>query len=72
MEASQTILEMKYARIIEAIAKMRSIAVEQAMEMFYNSKTFNLINEGVADLHCRSELYLAEEVLLEYENNEVK
>mgnify|MGYP007101844881 CR=1 FL=1 len=26
------------------------------------SKTFQLINQGIADLHCRSDRYLAEEV----------
>jgi hypothetical protein len=35
------------------------------MELFFNSDTMQLIQDGVADLHCRSDLYLAEEVLLE-------
>ena len=69
MKADKTLLEMKYARIIEAIAKEQSISREQAMEMFYNSNTFKLISEGVADLHCRSDLYLADEVILETENS---
>ncbi|MBO7144722.1 MAG: DUF3791 domain-containing protein [Salinivirgaceae bacterium] len=67
MEANETILEMKYARIIKAMADMRNITLEEAMDIFYNSQTFNLINDGVADLHCRSDLYLAEEILMEYD-----
>ena len=35
---------------------------EQALDLFYNSRTFQLISEGVADMHCFSDLYLAEEV----------
>ncbi len=66
-EAKQTVLQMKYARIIKAMADMRNITLEEAMDIFYNSQTFNLINDGVADLHCRSDLYLAEEILMEYD-----
>ena len=66
-EARQTILQMKYTRIIEAMSEMRGINLEQAMDIFYNSQTFNLISNGIADLHCRSDQYLAEEILMEYD-----
>ncbi len=70
MKANRTLLEMKYARIIDAIAQKQGISREEAMNLFYNSNTFNLIDEGVADLHCRSDLYLADEVLLEQEQSD--
>lgn len=41
---------------------MHNISLEKAMDMFYKSETFTLIEDGVADLHCRSDKYLAEEV----------
>ena len=41
------------------------MSVEDAMDMFYNSNTMQLIQDGVADLHCRNDEYLAEEVLEE-------
>ncbi len=66
MDANPTILQMKYARIIAAIAKMMHIDEAAAMDIFYNSDTMQLINDGVADLHCRSDLYLAEEIIREY------
>ena len=62
MEANETLLQMKYARIIEQIAADLSISNVDAMDLFYNSRTFQLISEGVADMHCFSDLYLAEEV----------
>lgn len=34
--------------------------------LFYHSTTFQLLQEGVADLHCRSDLYLADELMMEY------
>lgn len=39
---------------------------EQALGMFYDSKTFELISEGVANMHCMSDEYLVDELLLEY------
>lgn len=66
MDANPTILQMKYARIIAAIAKMMHIDEILAMDIFYNSNTMQLINDGVGDLHCRSDLYLAEEIIREY------
>lgn len=67
MEANETILHMKYARIIQQIAADLGISNVDAMDHFYNSRTFQLISEGIADLHCRSDRYLAEEVEREIE-----
>lgn len=44
---------------------MGHVSADEAMDMFYNSQTFQLISEGVADMHCLSDKYLAEEVLRE-------
>ena len=65
MQANSIILQMKYARIIECIAKMKKISLEDAMKIFYSSKTFELISNGVADMHCMSDKYLAEEICSE-------
>ena len=35
------------------------------MDIFYNSPAFELIDKGVADLHCRSDQYLADEIIKE-------
>lgn len=66
-EAFHTILEAKYARIISAISEMHGISIENAAGIFYNSDTLQLIDEGVADLHCRSDKYLAEEIWIEWQ-----
>lgn len=69
MEASKTLLQMKYARIIKRIADVKNKSNSEAMDMFYNSKTFLFISEGVADMHCFSDNYLAEEIIMEHEKN---
>lgn len=61
-EGWHAILEAKFARIISEISKMYNVSLDDAMDMFYNSETMQLMEEGVADLHCLSEKYLAEEV----------
>lgn len=68
MEASRIILDMKYARIIEILAQQLHISREEAMDLFYNSPVFELIDKGVADLHCRSDQYLADEIIKEAKN----
>ena len=65
MRADKTLLQMKYARIIALIAKRAGIDSEKAMDMFYNSKTYMFMSQGISDFHCLSDNYLAEEVLLE-------
>ena len=64
--ASETIKSMLYTRIIESLSQMHNISVAEAIELFYNSRLFTLIEDKVADLHCRSEKYLAEEIWREY------
>ena len=61
-EGWHAILEAKFARIISEIIEMYNVSLDDAMDMFYKSETIQLMEEGVADLHCRSEKYLAEEV----------
>ena len=55
--------DMKYARIIEVIAKRQNISLEDAMDMLYSSPLFEIIDDGTADLICRSDIYLAEEII---------
>lgn len=66
MEANKTILQMKYARIVSIFAKNTGLSLEDALSFFYDSDTYMLISEGVADMHCRSDEYLAEELMIEY------
>ena len=55
--------DMKYARIIYLIAEKQNIPHEAAMDMLYSSPLFELIDDGTADLICRSDLYLAGEII---------
>ncbi|MBE6339138.1 MAG: hypothetical protein K6G73_10040 [Marinilabiliaceae bacterium] len=66
MIANPSILQMKYARIVKLFAELAGLSYEEALGKFYDSKTYFLISTGVADMHCFSDEYLADELLLEY------
>lgn len=55
--------DMKYARIIRLIAEKLHISLAEAMDMLYSSSLFEIIDDGTADMICRSDLYLAEEII---------
>lgn len=66
MQANPTLLRMKYSRIVEMFAVKANLTLEDALGKFYDSKTYELISEGIADMHCMSDGYLADELLIEF------
>lgn len=65
-KATRILRDMKYARIIDLIAEKQQIPLEEAMNMLYSSPLFEIIDDGTADLICRSDLYLADEIIRTY------
>lgn len=65
MQANKIILQRKFARIVQLFANQTGITYEEALGLFYDSKTFELINEGIADMHCMSDAYLVDELKAE-------
>lgn len=66
MTANPTLLRMKYARIVERFAQIANVSMEEALDFFYESKTYELISQGISDMHCLSDYYLADELMLEF------
>jgi polyribonucleotide nucleotidyltransferase len=52
----------KYESVIEEIAKEREIPLRSALDILYRSITYKEMRQGIADMHCRSDIYLAEEI----------
>ena len=65
-KATRILRDMKYARIIDLIAEKQQIPLEEAMNMLYFSPLFEIIDDGTADLICRSDIYLADEIIRTY------
>lgn len=66
MLANQILLQKKYCRIIEQFAKRQEISLDAALDFFYNSDVYQLLRDGVSDMHCMADEYLVDELSLEY------
>ena len=70
MQADKTLLQMKYARVVTLFAAQQSLSMEEALDFFYHSETYQELREGIADLHCRSDQYVADELAVEYHDRQ--
>ena len=68
MNANPILLQKKYARVVELYAKENAISLENALDVFYRSELYTLMNEGVSDMHCMSDEYLVRELEEEIKN----
>ena len=66
MQADKTLLQMKYSRVVVLFAAQQGLSTEDALDFFYHSETYQELREGIADLHCRSDQYVADELAAEY------
>lgn len=66
MTANPILLQKKYSRVIACFAKQQGLSLDEALGFFYHSQVYQLMREGVSDMHCMSDLYLAEELEQEY------
>ena len=68
-ESKQIFRSSQCARIIVCISEMFNVTLDKAADIFYSSDTAGMIEDGVADLHCRSDKYLAGEIWREYQES---
>lgn len=66
MNANPVLLQKKYARVISRFAEKAGISLSSALSFFYRSNVYTLVSEGVSDMHCMSDEYLAEDLEIEY------
>lgn len=67
MTANPILLQKKYSRIIEHFAEKQGLTLDEALDFFYHSELYLLIHDGVSDMHCMSDAYLADELVMEYQ-----
>lgn len=66
MNAHPILLQKKYARVIECFAKKAALSLNNALDFFYRSEVYRLVRDGVSNMHCMSDEYLADELQMEY------
>ena len=69
MTANPILLQKKYSRVIECFAKQHGLSLDAALDFFYRSEVYQLIRDGVSDMHCMIDAYLADELEQEYSQN---
>ena len=45
--------------------------MDEALGLFHHSEVYQLMRDGVSDMHCMSDAYLAEELKQEYAEKNV-
>lgn len=66
MNAHPILLQMKYTRIVAQFAAQTNLSLSDALDFFYHSTTYDLISNGISDMHCMSDGYLADDLQQEY------
>ena len=51
MTANPILLQKKYSRVIACFAKRQGISLDAALKFFYHSEVYQLIRDGVSDMH---------------------
>lgn len=59
----------KSANIIKSICALYGLSPQEATDIYYQSDLSELIEDGIADLQCRSDKYLASIVWEEYQES---
>ena len=71
MTANLILLQKKYSRVIECFAKQQGLSLDEALNFFYHSQVYQLVRDGVSDMHCMSDRYMAEELEQEYNEESI-
>jgi len=45
------------------LAKKANVSVREALDIFYTSPVYEEISQGISDMHCRSDSYLADDII---------
>ena len=62
---NETLLQMKYARVISLLAETLGIGDDRALELFYMSDTYRYLSRKMYHLHNMRDAYLVDEIILE-------
>ena len=66
MNAHPVLLQKKYTRIVVLFAQRNNLSLDDALDFFYHSGVYRRMSEGISDMHCRSDLYLVEDLEKEF------
>lgn len=62
---NETLLQMKFARVVSLLAKTLRISEVRALDLFYTSEVYRCLSNLEYHLHNRSDAYIVDELILE-------
>ncbi|QVJ81871.1 Protein of unknown function [Prevotella sp. khp1] len=62
---NETLLQMKFARVVSLLAKTLQISQVRALDLFYTSEVYRCLSNLEYHLHNRSDAYIVDELILE-------
>lgn len=62
---NETLLQMKFARVVSLLAERLHITDDRALDLFYCSDTYRYLSQKKFHLHNMSDAYLVDEIILE-------
>jgi hypothetical protein len=65
MIANRALVVRKCSNVVKTYAEFTGVSLREALDTFYKSSLYGEIRNGISDMHCRSDGYLAEELQLE-------
>ena len=69
-ESKMAMRTTKCVNIIMSLCELYGLSLQEATDIFYQSETGRLIEDGIADLQCRSNKYLAILVWEEFQESQ--
>ncbi len=72
MNAHPVLLQKKIRPHYSRICRERKNIFRKCLGFFYKSELYQLISQGISDMHCRSDLYLIDELEEEYKDSQRK
>ena len=67
---NETLLQMKYARVVSLLAERLGIDEVRALDLFYTSKTYSYLSNRMYHLHNMSDAYLVDELVKELQDKQ--
>ena len=65
-EGQSNFITKEICSYCRAVASERHISLDEVLSYFYHSEVYQLMREGISDMHCMSDEYLIEELEAEY------
>lgn len=67
---NETLLQMKYARVVSLLAQRLEVTHPRALNLFYCSDTYHYLSRKEYHLHNMSDAYLVDEIMEELRNKQ--